>query len=155
MELKEREVLNMEKMTTVQARNLLHDSKNQVARSLLGRIATCTDVTGEVPAIHNDIEKANKDGTVTQNEYLALTRLCNDIIIETNAIKFGEPIKQSLVSIFKNRIWSTYDLSRVLQFRNSVTEMLMLDFINLDEYIELSNEVDKYIQYTLSNGGIK
>ena len=67
--------LNMEKMTTVQARNLLHDSKNQVARSLLGRIATCTDVTGEVPAIHNDIEKANKDGTVTQNEYLALTRL--------------------------------------------------------------------------------
>ena len=82
----------MEKMTTVQARNLLHDSKNQVARSLLGRIATCTDVTGEVPAIHNDIEKANKDGTVTQNEYLALTRLCNDIIIETNAIKFGEPI---------------------------------------------------------------
>ena len=99
-------------MTTVQARNLLHDSKNQVARSLLGRI-------------------------------------------ETNAIKFGEPIKQSLVSIFKNRIWSTSDLSMVLQFRNSVTEMLMLDFINLDEYIELSNEVDKYIQYTLSNGGIK
>ena len=145
----------MEKMTTVQARNLLHDSKNQVARSLLGRIATCTDVTGEVPAIHNDIEKANNDGTVTQNEYLALTRLCNDIIIETDAIKFGEPIKQSLVSIFKNRIWSTSDLSRVLQFRNSVTEMLMLDFINLDEYIELSNEVDKYIQYTLSNGGIK
>ena len=61
MELKEREVLNMEKMTTVQARNLLHDSKNQVARSLLGRIATCTDVTGEVPAIHNDIEKANNE----------------------------------------------------------------------------------------------
>lgn len=144
----------MGKMTTVQARNLLHDSKNKVARVLLGRIATCTDITNEVPAIHNDIEKANKENAVTGDEYQALTRLCNDIIIEHNSIN-GQPVKQSLVSIFKNRIWSTSDLSRVLQFRNSVTEMLMLDFINLDEYIELSNEVDKYIQYTLSNGGIK
>lgn len=42
-----------------------------------------------------------------------------------------------------------------MQFRNSVTDMLMLEFITLDEYVELNNEIDRYIQYTLSDGGIK
>lgn len=72
----------MGKINTAQARDLLHSSNNKVARSLLGRIATCTDITKEVPAIHNDIEKSHNDNLVSDAEYEALTRLCNDIIIE-------------------------------------------------------------------------
>ena len=35
------------------------------------------------------------------------------------------------------------------------SDMMMLDFLTLDEYVELNNEIDRYIQYTLSNGGMK
>ncbi len=145
----------MSKMSTAQARDLLHSSENKVARSLLGRIATNINFN-EIPTIHNDIETSHNEKLVSDAEYEALTRLCNDIIIEKNAIRIPGTEKEfNIASIFSKRIWSKSDISKVIQFRNIVTDMLMLEFVSLDEYIELNNEIDRYIQYTLSDGGIK
>lgn len=147
----------MNKVSTEEARNILHKSSNEIARSLLGRISTVTNETLEVPAIHMDIESAHKNNTVSDQEYEALTRLCNDIIVNANAIRLPvyNAVTESVTGVFKKRIWTTSEPGTVMQFRNCVTDMYMLDMISLDEYIELNNEIDRYIQYTLSNGNVK
>ena len=82
--------------------------------------------------------------------------LYNYVVVDNNNLIPTLPIKESSATdVFRKRIWSTPNVSQVMQFRNSVTDMMMLDFLTLDEYVELNNEIDRYIQYTLSNGGMK
>ena len=138
-----------------EARNAIHGSKNQYARTLLGRIATVTSL-GEAGEILHDIRNALSDGNITDTENGALMSLYNYVVVDNNNLIPTLPIKESSATdVFRKRIWSTPNVSQVMQFRNSVTDMMMLDFLTLDEYVELNNEIDRYIQYTLSNGGMK
>lgn len=137
------------------AREILHNSKNQYARTLLGRITTLTDYADSIDTV-NDMMKAHKEGNITEEEYQALSKLSGYVIADNVGLKFSEPHKDvPIMDVFRKRIWSNVDMSKVVQFRNCVTDLLMLEFINLEEYIDLSNEVDRYIQYTLSDGGIR
>lgn len=138
-----------------EARNVVHGSKNQYARTLLGRIATVTSL-GEANEILHDIKNAQSDGYITDTENGALMSLYNYVVVDNNNLILTLPTKESSATdVFRKRIWSTPNVSQVMQFRNSVTDMMMLDFLTLDEYVELNNEIDRYIQYTLSNGGMK
>lgn len=138
-----------------EARNTIHGSKNQYARTLLGRIATVTSL-GEAGEILHDIRNALSDGNITDTENGALMSLYNYVVVDNNNLIPTLPTKESSATdVFRKRIWSTPNVSQVMQFRNSVTDMMMLDFLTLDEYVELNNEIDRYIQYTLSNGGMK
>lgn len=137
------------------ANKVLHNSNNKYARTLLGRITTLTDYADSIDTV-NDMLKAHKDGTITDEEYDALSKLSGYVIADNVGLKFSEPHKDvPIMDVFRKRIWSNVDMSKVVQFRNCVTDMLMLEFITLEEYIDLSNEVDRYVQYTLSDGGIK
>ena len=137
-----------------EARNAIHGSKNQYARTLLGRIATVTSL-GEAGEILHDIRNALSDGNITDAENGALMSLYNYVVVDNNLIPTLPTKESSATDVFRKRIWSTPNVSQVMQFRNSVTDMMMLDFLTLDEYVELNNEIDRYIQYTLSNGGMK
>ena len=138
-----------------EARNVIHGSKNQYARTLLGRIATVTSLS-EAGEILHDIRNALSDGNITDTENGALMSLYNYVVVDNNNLIPTLPTKESSATdVFRKRIWSTPNVSQVMQFRNSVTDMMMLDFLTLDEYVELNNEIDRYIQYTLSNGGMK
>lgn len=137
-----------------EARNAIHGSKNQYARTLLGRIATVTSL-GEAGEILHDIRNALSDGNITDTENGALMSLYNYVVVDNNLTPTLPTKNVTATDVFRKRIWSTPNVSQVMQFRNSVTDMMMLDFLTLDEYVELNNEIDRYIQYTLSNGGMK
>ena len=81
--------------------------------------------------------------------------LYNYVVVDNNLTPTLPTKNVTATDVFRKRIWSTPNVSQVMQFRNSVTDMMRLDFLTLDEYIELNNEIDRYIQYTLSNGGMK
>lgn len=138
-------------------RDFLLNSENNTARGLLGRVSTCMDYQDGI-RIHYDIESASDSKSITEDEFKALNTLLNFVMTQCHLAPTlpKNPNKDvrslDLTEHFKKRIWSMSDVSRVMQFRNAVTDMLMLEFIELDEYIELSNEIDRYIQYTLSNG---
>lgn len=137
-----------------EARNTLHGSPNQYARTLLGRITTVTNL-GDANEILHDIKNAHSDGHITDTENGALMSLYNYVVVDNNLTPTLPTKNVTATDVFRKRIWSTPNVSQVMQFRNSVTDMMMLDFLTLDEYIELNNEIDRYIQYTLSNGGMK
>ena len=137
-----------------EARNAIHGSKNQYARTLLGRIATVTSL-GEAGEILHDIRNALSDANITDTENGALMSLYNYVVVDNNLTPTLPTKNVTATDVFRKRIWSTPNVSQVMQFRNSVTDMMMLDFLTLDEYVELNNEIDRYIQYTLSNGGMK
>ena len=143
-------------MNSMEARNLLHASRNSVARLLLGHVATAINPT-DIMLVHNAIEDEHKKQTITESEYEALTRLCNDIIIHKNAIPASavlgyDSLTEDVSSTFNKRIWATSDMNAVIQFRNCVTDMFMLEMISVDEYITLNNTIDKYVENALSNG---
>lgn len=137
-----------------EANDLLHASKNQYARTLLGRVTTCTDLA-DAAEIVKDIEKAHNELSISDEEYKALKSLHSFIVCDGNLKPTFPVMESTAIEVFRKRIWSTPDVSKVAQFRNIVTDMWTLDFITLEEYVELNNEVDRYIQYTLSNGGMK
>jgi len=137
-----------------EAKNLLHKSANQTAKGLLGRVS-CLQSLGEANDLFFSIRKAHDSKAITEAEHEAIMTVLSHVVT-TGKLEPTLPVKEvSAIDVFRKRIWSTPDISHVMQFRNSVTDMLMLDFITLDEYVELNNEIDRYIQYTLSNGGMK
>lgn len=143
------------KMSVNAAKSLLEDSSNEVAKSLFSRISTSINQNNG-QAFIGDLYKCYSDADISDTEFEALAVLFNNGIKQLNSIDDRVLLqKDDIQKIFKKRIWKHTNLGEVLQFRNCFTDMLMLDFITLDEYIELSNEIDRYIQYTLSNGGIK
>lgn len=138
-----------------EAKTKLHGSTHQYARTLLGRVATMTSL-GEANDIFHDIKNSTEKGIITEDENNALMTLFNCVVVDNGGLKPTLPTKEaSATDVFRKRIWSTPNVSQVMQFRNCVTDMMMLDFLTLDEYVELNNEIDRYIQYTLSNGGMK
>ena len=68
-----------------EARNVIHGSKNQYARTLLGRIATVTSL-GEAGEILHDIRNALSDGNITDTENGALMSLYNYVVVDNNLI---------------------------------------------------------------------
>lgn len=137
-----------------EANDFLHASNNKVARGLLGRISTLTAL-GEANDLFYSIRKAKDSNAITDDEHKAIMTLFSHIVTTGNLEPTLPDVEVSAINVFRKRIWSTPDVAHVMQFRNSVTDMLMLDFITLEEYVELNNEIDRYIQYTLSNGGMK
>lgn len=142
-------------MTKYEAKMLIHDSKNKTARALLGHIATSLNIR-EVSDTLREILKYEEAGEITNDEAEALRLLINGIIVDfdfSNGEKRTTPISKpsSLVDVFMNRISSSNELTNVISFRNVVTDMLMIDVISLDEYIELNNGIDSYIQSAIFN----
>lgn len=137
-----------------EAKNLLHSTSNQTAKGLLGRVS-CLQSLGEANDLFFSIRKAKENHSITDDEHEAIMTLFSHIVTTGNLEPTLSDVEVSAINVFRKRIWSTPDVAHVMQFRNSVTDMLMLDFITLEEYVELNNEIDRYIQYTLSNGGMK
>lgn len=131
------------------ANDLLHSTQNQKARSLLSHISTCVYIE-DAELLKDEMERANNYNEITEDEYKALTTIFNNLQAGDRLSFMTTPVK-----IFSKRLWEINDLQKITQFRNCVTDMLMLGFLSFEEYIDLSNEVDKYIKYTFSNGGLK
>lgn len=132
------------------AEKVLHNSDNQVARALYGHAATCLD-TDDAISVYIDIKFAYSHDKISESEYEALLTVYDNVCYSGLVKKCDRDV----VSIFRQSIWSATNFSQVAQFRNCVTDMYMLEFISFEEYAGLNNEIDKYIQYTISNGGLK
>lgn len=141
------------KVKLKEATDKLHASENSYARTLLGRVSTATSL-GEANDIFHDIQSAKESDHITSDEEKALMKLFNYIVVDGNLEPTLPSKTISATEVFRKRIWSTPEITNVMQFRSCVTDMYMLGFLSLQEYIELNNEVDRYIQYTLSNGGM-
>lgn len=57
-----------------------------------------------------------------------------------------------IVEEMKKRIWACNAPMNVVQLRNSITDMYMLKFLTLGEYILLNNEIDGFISYSIEHG---
>lgn len=113
------------------------------------------DVTDMV-TFQEKLEYDVKRGKITKDDFTAFSYIICQMVT-TNQYNFEDATKMknstdSLVAIFKKRIWIETDMSKVMQFRNCVTDMYMLEVITLEEYIALNNEIDRYIQYRLTSG---
>lgn len=134
-------------------RTFLDKTKFKETKALLNILDNCKTVE-DFEKVRATANAMREDGKIPDLECCGFEVLI-DKIINSESFKSGVYTGNDLISIFKERILTTTDIGKVIQFRNCITDMLMLDFIQLGEYIELSNEVDKYIQYTLTNGGMK
>lgn len=56
-----------------------------------------------------------------------------------------------LVSEINKRIWACKNPNTVIQTRNCITDLYMLGLIQIGEYVTLNNNIDRYIQYQLTN----
>lgn len=130
-------------------RNFLDKTKFKETKTLLNLLDSCHSVEGLKNIVN--IAKSMRDDSIMPDLEFCGFELLIEKMISTGAFNAGN----SLINEFKQRILSTTDIGKVMQFRNCITDMLMLDFLQLGEYIELNNEIDSYIQNTITKGGIK
>lgn len=70
---------------------------------------------------------------------------------ETGQVKITMD-ESPIVEELKKRIWACNAPMNVVQLRNSITDMYMLKFLTLGEYILLNNEIDSFIGYAIQHG---
>lgn len=129
--------------------------KNRNLKYMYHWLQTC-DSFKDVTICYDKIESMLKKQEITHDDYIALnTVICDMVTTGTfnKEIRATVEIDEHMTNYFHRRIWSESNINKVVQFRNCVTDMFSLDMITLEEYIDLNNEIDRYIQYTLSNGG--
>ena len=57
-----------------------------------------------------------------------------------------------LVTELNQRIWACNEPNTVIQFRNCITDMYALGILTIGEYVNLNDNIDRYINYHLSHG---
>lgn len=130
-------------------RTFLDKTKFKETKALLNILDSCHSVEA-LEKVRATAISMREDKMIPDLECCGFEVLI-DKIIATGSFETGNDI----IGEFKQRIMSTTDIGKVIQFRNCVTDMLMLDFLQLGEYIELNNEIDSYIQNTITKGGMK
>lgn len=138
-----------------EAVTFLHDSHNKTCRSLLGRIHTCLNYDEGVKLYH-EVESTHDALAITDDEYRALRVMLYNVMTGIRLVFNNDSMvlhrnADELMIEMKNRVWLLADVSKVMQFRNIITDMSLLGALNFDEYVELNNEIDNFIQYTVSN----
>lgn len=141
--------IQLESNSIKEIRTFLDKSKFKETRALLNIMDSCHSVEA-LEKVRDTAISMRNDEMIPDLECCGFEVLI-DKIIATGSFDTGNDI----IGEFKQRIMSTTDIGKVIQFRNCVTDMLMLDFLQLGEYIELNNEIDSYIQNTITKGGIK
>ena len=61
-----------------------------------------------------------------------------------------ESSETELVKELNQRVWNCKNPNNAIQFRNCVTDMYMLGIIGIFEYINISDNIDRFINYNLS-----
>lgn len=130
-------------------RTFLDKTKFKETKALLNIMDSCQTVEA-LEKVRDTAISMRDDGMIPDLECCGFEVLI-DKMVATGSFDTGN----NIIGEFKQRIISTTDIGKVIQFRNCVTDMLMLDFLQLGEYIELNNEIDSYIQNTITKGSIK
>ncbi len=57
-----------------------------------------------------------------------------------------------IVEEMRKRIWASTNPMNVVQLRNSITDMFILKFLTVGEYIALNGEIDRFVNYSITYG---
>lgn len=143
---------NLEEVTPLKdALQTVHKSDNEAVKGFMSDIGRC-ETLKDILTIMNKVSDyvQHENGVMTMEEYNSLYSIAINLISRGDLE--GTTKNDTMVNVFKNRIWHTSNILEVIQFRNCVTDMLALSFMNMEEYIELNNEIDKFVQYAMENG---
>lgn len=143
-----------------QYRAIVEKAKSKQTLSLLNLIDCCKTV-GNLKKVAATAKAMCEYKEISELEYLALQKLVEAMI---DSGEFAvEMVNENLAGVdfafendgllsgLKSRLWELKEVSDVIQFRNCLTDMFMVKFLNIGEYLSLNKEVDKRIEHSFQH----